>query len=555
MSLPLLKTPTSPKESPVRPAQPPSQSPTPFARPPRQPKPPLPTLPPLPAVGPGVDPLLSLGYLWDSPERYKVARLLYMPLFRSLKVICPEIDWTKLEQWVSHYKLRRRTRDYKAYLRREDVETFIDFMLKYHPVEKANKYAAVVDEGALHHELVQYFAKWDMILAREYKRREEQGMGVDVAIASNSSGTSPGVPACSSFDPMQVVSSSGSLSLLRSSSATSVETPRVERFEIPDKRRQLIRKFVNDNIERVTRALIAIHENDRRNGMLNEFRNDHIGPTGVLLSGIPHMNPVGIPAGLPFPTMGAPVGPNIDEGTTSTSINNPSGIDADNASPGHGIRRIAGDGHVSLSNTDSTSPTGGSTTREKTKSLSPKEKEAMKAYLQNVLAREKKLSIDPEIPQPGVFYQTRMMIQPSGSNSLPRWSPQLAFDSLATPHRQQQYNTEVWQLTPGSAEQYCSPVQYFGGLHTPSHSNLLSVAQSPQSAFQGSPSVLLPPQSVIQTPVRRRTPNPIMGLLLQRGTPIGPETTPHIAMFAQQRREKEVGERSYFFRKFNMREG
>ncbi|KAF3928484.1 hypothetical protein ABW20_dc0107226 [Dactylellina cionopaga] len=497
-----------------------AQAASPEIRTPRLPQT-LPTLPPLPFNNSGKDTFVNLAYLWVDGANYKsngTARLLYSPLLRTLKNLCPEVDWTKLELWISFYKGRRRSRDCYSFLRREDVESFIDYMLKFHPVNKLEEKAPALDDEEFLQELNPYFRKWDFILVKEtIKRDTVRRSQRQQAFISDSDMASPG-QGTTDTSTIKLPSPTASQSVLVGSRATSADLVKKEKLELPEKRRILISKLVDEGIERVTRAMVAIYKkaNDGNAVQIQESsENESSEQEEPVIS-----TDIGITA-IVF---------------ESKDRSNENLKDIENVvNPSQSIQTVSGTLHKSPVSS-SKSRCDASSSRQ-SPSLSPKEKDAMKAYL---AAGERVSSTGLETPpeyqssdgtiQPKACTQSQLDTSQQIHNSeTSLFPPSSSTDAL-------QQHAPLWQPTPVSPHTQSQ-------LH---HMHQYSNHQQPQPSrpltSTSQPSTPLPPFGNL------------LNYLVSHGTPIGPDTTPHIAMFADQRREKEREERDALLKRYQFGE-
>ncbi|EWC43562.1 hypothetical protein DRE_01449 [Drechslerella stenobrocha 248] len=522
------------------------QSEQPLRLPFRPSKHPLPSLPPIPPVKPGGDPISNLGFLWvNEEESHKVAKLLYIPLIRGLKQICPEVDWGKLKQWTNHYKLRRRTRDYKSYLRREDVESFIDFMLKFHPVNTLGDRAPVLNEVQLETELANYFKKWDLLLAKERLRRETGFSAINTPPTASSDATSPGseLLSTSAFGckPSSPTASQGAQDDFR---ASSTDISKKMRLEIPEKRRLLIGRISNEAIERVTRAMIAIHNMNSEDTPKDGDAPNSAGRRATFANVI-----------TPLLKLKA-----ASEGNLKSLKNN------DN--PPKAIETTANtEGQPHPESPCSHSPEGGVSLRGKSSSLPRKERDAMRAYL---IAREESTVNDANNDTPQHITRHHAVdesqLASTGTTTHPRAAsaqqlrsgPETIasgisvtdpntrnFAKLAsmTLGRSSHQSRSIWQPTPVSPR---TKAKLYDMHDYPEYNSMQSILHS-NSGSNPKLQHRIPPSAQL-------TPADLLKSLMDNATPIGPDTTPHLAMFAEQRREKERKEQDALMRQLNIKD-
>ncbi|KAK6496933.1 hypothetical protein TWF481_001914 [Arthrobotrys musiformis] len=501
-------------------------------RPPRI-RPALPTLPPLPISKSGKDPLLEAGFLWARyPECHRTAELLYKPLWQSLATFCPEVDWSKLIQWINHYKLRRRSRDYNSYLRAEDIESFIDYMLKYHPVDKLGDVAKTLDANSLEKDLVVYFSKWDAILVKERMKRETARFAQRQPSGSTSSVTTLAPPpqAPTQSGPGDLPSKSPLPTSIRTppecnSEATSPDnaTKKDNGFQLPKRHRLVITKIVEDAVERTTRAMLAIYttmHGENRSPSPNGYEPD-LQEQPTLISANPQQqSPANREEYSRVPSvenMGnkidTPIMPNVDLNPTKSVYSSPS---------------------TETPETDNGSPPN--------KPLSPQEKEAMKKYLlaHDLLKRQDKAagqSVDGPYSISLAF--RKRVSEAKRAHSAFGFRPRMAAEAVDPI-----YSPPIWQPKPVSPHtqakiysmhQYYVPSDGFGGsfgTDQPAYE-----AHSPYATFPRSAGVAYPSF-------------PIMNYVWDHAVPIGPDTTPHIAMFANHRREREREDTDTMLRNF-----
>ncbi|KAK6539194.1 hypothetical protein TWF694_009436 [Orbilia ellipsospora] len=485
----------------------------------------LPTLPPLPPAKPGEDVLDGVKYIWvDNYESYRcnqLARLLYIPLFQTLKKICPEVDWTKLELWIGYYKSRRSKNDVASYLRKEDIEAFLDFMLKYHPVENLGDIAPVLDEEQLSMEMSEYFRRWDRLLESAPFKRQCAKMDIDKrSPANNDSGANSPLSRDASKAPYSPVAGR-TYTDYGSSRATSADLPKKDRsgLEIPQDRRLLIGRLVKDNIERVTRAMISIYRTAHyvKADPPKLFRDNSTSEGEELV----HIE-------TPHPKSGI--------GSKSSSNQNlPESENTVNLLHREELlsRTSAIATPASLEN-DSSAKCG-------SKPLSPTEKHFSAS---NLAVQGGKLD-------EGVDYQS--------ADGTIRLQPSVQFQQSGPSHQ-----------AHGQSEQWTSintAVHHNSGLpHFPAHydhiaqpkpvsprtqAQLYTMHQYPHNHNFSHPRLLEP----MSTRGFRVPPDAgIMNYLISHGTPISAETTPHIAMFTQHRREREKAEQEEAFRQHGYRQ-
>ncbi|KAJ6264580.1 hypothetical protein Dda_0727 [Drechslerella dactyloides] len=567
----------------------------------RQRQPP-PTLPPIPPSKAGRDPISSLEYLWvDKNKSYKTAKLLYASLIRSLKQVCPEVDWCKLEQWQAHYRPRRPNRDHLSYLRKDDVETFIDFMFRYYPVDKLGDRAIVVDKVELEQKLIDYFSKWDIILAKQPVKRGAATSTAKTIPSSSSSVISP--------EPAETVNSArkGSSSSTEqvgqgSSPATSTGVAKAVRPIIPEKRRQLIGMFLKGGIERVTRAMIAISNNENPP---NHSPSQANGNGGFIdgNGGFPNItSPEKSNGFFRFETHGATEG-------TLVSLGKITELPASNASLAAGpLHQTPPQSSATSSdhlNGTSTRPGSVSSYREKMMAWLDDNFEGIAAtkvknqtdlfqvtYTNETLDGAQPTSSE-QPPSPTVSLQTSHLVYglpgpdmptppmelnlPNGASSHPVQHNHIDFSSLLAqvPHQA----ASIVQQTPVSSSpeaQFCHPKGYqIHDVHDTitmpetAHSQQFSLQSSdhqhgsllvpyPQHPYYQRLSHSAPDSTAFQSfsaePfLHQFLPQPVqsqeqaaqgsaasfLDYLMKNATPIGPDTTPHLAMFAAERRRKE----------------
>ncbi|RVD87065.1 uncharacterized protein DFL_005312 [Arthrobotrys flagrans] len=477
-----------------------------------------PALPTLPTSKPGRDPLTEADFLWAScPESYRTAHLLYQPLMQTLIRFCPEFDWSRLLQWINHYKLRRRNRDFRSYLRAEDIESFIDYMLKYHPVKNSGDIAKKLDAHSLEKDLVVYFSKWDAILMEERVKRKVTRLAQKQPSASvSSNATLPPPFASGSNDPQPQSPPSPSC---RTPDCNSPQAPpgiavKDNGFELPQKYRLLITNFVKDAIDRVTRAMLAIHTTmygERRSPTPDIYDESELQdqPT-VIGTNIRQSSPTNQPdsrvSSAEDTEKKSPTSPTSEAKITIKKPICPSSPtktpESDNSSPPH-------------------------------KTLSPQEKEAMKKYLLahdmiKKRAKEAGQSVDGTFSFSSSFRQRLAEVK--------RPHSAFCFKCPKTEAADLVYSPPIWQPKPVSPHAQAK----IYGMHqynVPDDNHNPPLPIEPQPVYENTNPYATFPRSNVTYPNF-----PIMNYVWEYAVPIGPETTPHIAMFASQRREKERGE-------------
>ncbi|KAK6340106.1 hypothetical protein TWF730_001877 [Orbilia blumenaviensis] len=467
-----------------------------------------PTLPPLPISKPGRDPLLDMDYLWEHyPECYRTAHLLYQPLIRTLIGFCPEIDWSKLTYWINHYKSRRRSRDFKSYLRVEDTESFIDYMLKYHPVKKLGDMAKVLDGPMLDGDLKVYFAKWDAILIKERARREVARLSQRQSSSSILSISTIAPPITNESKGQKQPPSAACQSAEGSSRPPSAEVvKKEERFELPEKRRLLITKFVEEGIERVTRAMIAIHKT-------------LYGERPIPLSDCEDSD------GLEQSTLvGIPLQPQTPAGEPDFGV--PSAFDRENRVNLSTVveSEVTPKKLNCLPLSSQTTETDNSSSPSKP--LSPQDKEAMRQYLAahdkfKECIRAATKHVDGTSSQQSI---TTSFQQRLSEVKRPYSAFYLKGDYVSVASTTE--NPRLWQPKPVSPQ---------------TQAKLHSMGQYPVAGENNAQPTYDPlhPYATLPRANNAGTAGNIMHYVFDHAIPIGIETTPHIAMFANQRREKE----------------
>ncbi|KAK6519972.1 hypothetical protein TWF506_000266 [Arthrobotrys conoides] len=476
----------------------------------------LPSLPALPTSKPGRDPLAEVDFLWSQyPESYRTAHLLYQPLMQTLITFCPEVDWTKLLQWINHYKLRRRSRDFRTYLRAEDIESFIDYMLKYHPVKKLGDIAKKLDAHSLEKDLVVYFSKWDAILMKERVKREVARLAQKQQSASISSITTLPAPVASGSNDPQPQSSPSQSSHTpdcNSPQASPGTTQKKDNgFELPEKNRFLITKFVEDAINRVTRAMLAIHTT-----MYGEKRRQSPDLSDELDI---EKQPVTIGSCTQRPSSD-----NQPDSRTSSADDRENKIPL---SPTSEIditftKPVCVSSPTKSIESNSSSPSN--------KQLSPQEKEAMKKYLLahdliKKQAKEAGQSVDGTFSLSSSFRQRLTEVKRPHSAFCFKAPKAEVADSIYTP--------QIWQpkpVSPHTQAKIYSMHQY----NVPNDNHNPPVPTAAHPGYENTNTYATFPRSNATYPSF-----PIMNYVWEYAVPIGPETTPHIAMFANQRRERE----------------
>ncbi|KAK6338769.1 hypothetical protein TWF696_009581 [Orbilia brochopaga] len=228
----------------------------------------LPSLPP--PTKPGDDAVTALGYIWINPSvSYKTAKLLYLTLFQGLREVCPEIDWTKFEQWRACYSHRRRSGDFKSYLREDDVETFIDFMQQSFPINKFGERSSIADQLEYERRVAGYFERLDISRAKQPVKKKEEIPAASLLPLASSGATSPEQLEISGSTHEQSSSSADQTADQGySSSITSADSTNNPLLIIPEKRRRVVSILVEDAIKRVTRSMLAIYRNMDRDDIL-----------------------------------------------------------------------------------------------------------------------------------------------------------------------------------------------------------------------------------------------------------------------------------------------
>ncbi|TGJ74993.1 hypothetical protein EYR41_001945 [Orbilia oligospora] len=476
----------------------------------------LPSLPNLPTSKPGRDALTEADFLWAQyPESYRTAHLLYQPLMQTLITFCPEVDWTKLLQWINHYKLRRRSRDFLTYLRAEDIESFIDYMLKYHPVKNLGDIAKKLDAHSLEKDLVVYFSKWDAILMKERVKREVARLAKKQPSASTSSIPTLLPPVASeSNDPQSQSPPSHSSHTpdCNSPQASPGATLKKDNgFELPKKKRLLITKFVEDSIDRVTRAMLAIHTTmygEKRGQTPDQSDEPEIEKqTNIIGSNIQQPSP---------------------EAEPDSRVSSPD--DTENRVPTSPMSDIDITMTKPICLSSPTKSLESSSSSPSNKQLSPQEKEAMKKYL---LAHDliKKQAKEAGQSVDGTFSLSSSFRQRLTEAKRPHSA--FCFKAPKTELADPIYSPPIWQpkpVSPHTQAKIYSMHQY----NVTNDNYVPPLPTEPQSRHENNNTYATFPRSNAAYPSF-----PIMNYLWEYAVPIGPETTPHIAMFANQRRERE----------------
>ncbi|KAF3913815.1 hypothetical protein ABW21_db0201372 [Orbilia brochopaga] len=217
----------------------------------------------MPKVPAGADPIKALHWLWkDEVQSFKTAKLLYVPLFPCLRNVCPEIDWTKLEQWITWYRPRRPEFDHHSYLRDDDVETFLDFMLEHFPISKLWERARVVNPAEFERKLITHFDRYDTARAKQLTTKENKSKDeVSTTGALPVVESSAGSPERIEISGLSSSTDGQTADPGYSSSVTSADTANVPTLVIPENRRRVVGVITRAAVERVTRAMLAINNN------------------------------------------------------------------------------------------------------------------------------------------------------------------------------------------------------------------------------------------------------------------------------------------------------
>ncbi|EPS44426.1 hypothetical protein H072_1612 [Dactylellina haptotyla CBS 200.50] len=496
---------------------------------------PPPTLPPLPLAKPGEDVYMDIKHIWvDNGGSYRchhLAQLLYIPLVQALKKICPEVDWTKLELWISYYKSRRSNKDIHSYLRREDVESFVDFMLKFHPVKNLGDKAKYLRTEKVELELIRYFTKWDVILAREKAKREAGKLDPDKSSPTTADSATEFPPTHSKDTPPAKLLSSPDTSneAQDSSRATPTNTPKRGRMELPEKLRMLMGKLVNENIERVTRSMISIYK------------------TVHSVKGIPAIHSTSSWARAKDVSSADLPKLKLESQTASSSedLQDRENIDKPQQQTNE-IQPKSAAGPIRSPDSDSN--------RCKSSTMSVVEKDAMKAYLaarDNETIEEVKESPEFQAPLETSIPQSFNQLQLEASRQIPdhlgrpefRSRSAMDFPVHSHPHPHPH---------PSNLPPHYATIRQPKPQSPRTQAQLYHMHQHPGYYHYTQHTLPPPPSSPPNGPQRLQPPRDgnLMRYLISHGTPITSETMPHLAMFAQQRREREREENVGGIREF-----